>query len=346
VTSATHSAQGSGIRGPSSSLSLSGVEVTGNFGGVEGGGVSVVFGASGSIEDSTIADNAATGDGGGLFVEEVGDLSVVRTLITGNTALEQGGGAYLAGIGARAFDSVVLADDFAGEAGGGLVVSEGCSNTLRQVTIVWNEASGEGGALAVTAAECSGSPVAVALTNAIVAWNEAGGSADEVWRSGSGDASVAGSASWPPLGGAFGVSFPGPAASQNGWTDPGFQTFSPALDLEQWDLHLGVSSSLSDVGTTTAGTNPGATTADVGAYGGPQSDDPAWYGWYADTDADALADGWEAAHLVDDPAGDEDGDGCLNDDEYVAGTSPRLADTDGDGSLDGADADPLDPSAG
>ncbi len=49
---------------------------------------------------------------------------------------------------------------------------------------------------------------------------------------------------------------------------------------------------------------------------------------------------------LDDPAGDGDGDHLSNFDEYLAATDPTLADSDGDGTPDGFDPDPLDPAIG
>ncbi|MBM4341898.1 MAG: hypothetical protein FJ100_00775 [Deltaproteobacteria bacterium] len=57
----------------------------------------------------------------------------------------------------------------------------------------------------------------------------------------------------------------------------------------------------------------------------------------ADADADGLQDGWEVSYfgnLGQGPAGDPDGDGLNNGDEFDAGTDPTLKDTDGDGLLD------------
>jgi hypothetical protein len=45
----------------------------------------------------------------------------------------------------------------------------------------------------------------------------------------------------------------------------------------------------------------------------------------ADTNADGLPDGWEAAYGVSDPNADSDGDGQTNGEEYLAGTNPTNA---------------------
>lgn len=60
-----------------------------------------------------------------------------------------------------------------------------------------------------------------------------------------------------------------------------------------------------------------------------------------DTDTDGLPDWWEIDYFGDtiseDEAGDSDGDGVTNADEYANGTDPTEADTDGDGLVDGSD---------
>ncbi|MEX1033839.1 MAG: M4 family metallopeptidase, partial [Cellvibrionaceae bacterium] len=59
----------------------------------------------------------------------------------------------------------------------------------------------------------------------------------------------------------------------------------------------------------------------------------------ADSDQDGMPDGWEVDMLLDplsdDSAGDADEDGLVNIDEYLAGTSAAIADSDGDGLTDG-----------
>lgn len=53
-----------------------------------------------------------------------------------------------------------------------------------------------------------------------------------------------------------------------------------------------------------------------------------------DVDNDGMEDGWEVTHSLSDPAGDPDGDGLTNVEEYLAGTLPNVADSDGDGAND------------
>ena len=73
-----------------------------------------------------------------------------------------------------------------------------------------------------------------------------------------------------------------------------------------------------------------------------------------DTDADGLKDGWEVSHAFNphdssDAAGDKDGDGLTNLQEYQWGANPTNSDTDGDGALDGdeknGNTNPKDPKS-
>jgi uncharacterized protein (DUF1800 family) len=72
----------------------------------------------------------------------------------------------------------------------------------------------------------------------------------------------------------------------------------------------------------------------------------AQYSGIRDTDDDGMADFWEIANGFD-PAqsmaglGDEDLDGLRNVDEYLAGTNPRMSDTDEDGIPDGVERSEL-----
>lgn len=136
--------------------------------------------------------------------------------------------------------------------------------------------------------------------------------------------------------------------STNIAVDPGFMRYGPALAALDWDLHLHPSSLAIDAGDPIV-LDPDGSTADVGAYGGPD----AAFGYYADVDADGLYDGWETLHglnlSADDSALDGDGDGLTTGREFDLGTWPDRADSDGDGVEDGAEVsngtDPLDLSS-
>ncbi|TPH18384.1 Kelch repeat-containing protein, partial [Litorilituus lipolyticus] len=70
-----------------------------------------------------------------------------------------------------------------------------------------------------------------------------------------------------------------------------------------------------------------------------------------DTDGDGMTNTFENEHGLNaynasDAALDSDNDGLTNLEEYQAGTDPHNNDTDGDGTVDGEDEDPLDASVG
>ncbi len=73
------------------------------------------------------------------------------------------------------------------------------------------------------------------------------------------------------------------------------------------------------------------------------------YELHMDADSDGMHDRWEDAYGFDntdpsDAASDADSDGLSNLDEFLQQASPLIADSDGDGALDGADAFPIDAS--
>jgi predicted outer membrane repeat protein len=136
-------------------------------------------------------------------------------------------------------------------------------------------------------------------------------------------------------------------AEATGWSatntsgDPLLQTFNKNLPSEQWDLHPLPGGSARNQGNP-GFTNTDGSRSDIGAKGGAIGDGF----WYDDDDGDGLLDGWELQHFgsytAKDGNGDSDADGRVDLDEFLMGSDPNLADTDGDGVDDGADSDALD----
>lgn len=97
------------------------------------------------------------------------------------------------------------------------------------------------------------------------------------------------------------------------------------------------------------GTDPNDADTDGDGLDDGTDPDPLVAGAADDSDGDGLNDTWEREHfttlLAQNGTGDPDGDGLNNTQELALGTDPNEADTDGDGLDDGADPEPLEPSA-
>lgn len=180
------------------SLSLTGVEVSGNIAtaGFNAGGISVGAGSI-AVTGSTIRDNTAAESGGGLTTGRFVSLTVTGSVLSGNTASGQDGGAIHANsrLAAVIRSSEISGNSAAANGGGIATGGEGSPLTIENSTISGNSAGSSGGGIAFgagtghvlhhatisgnTAAASSGlsSPNSGTITakNTIVAGNSAAG---------------------------------------------------------------------------------------------------------------------------------------------------------------------------
>jgi hypothetical protein len=303
-----------------------------------GAGIAVDAGTL-HLVDSKVTSNAGEGDGGGVYVGPLGTLDALRVDFRDNGAISDGGGIYVAGDGTGTGTATVRACVFAANRagtsgisgyGGAIAARSGGDVTVAQSTFEANTAGLHGEAIAADSD--------LAVTGSLFAdqavWNEV------IYSSSLVPATLDHLGFWRITG----------PDTNRGWLadalrgDPRF--LDATGDPVGWDLHLLPGSAAIDAGDP-AVRDPDGTTADLGAYGGP--DAPADFAWTTadDSDADGLPDGWELAHgsnrWVADAGADADGDGLDAAAEYAADLDPMDDDSDHDGVSDAADGDPHDP---
>ncbi len=169
-----------GVNADGATVSITGTEIDGNYGGYSGGGVRLSDVTGALISGATITGNTA-GDGGGVAWGVFGDGGIYETtgvirdsIIDGNTAPYSGGGvAQLAGELRieRTTISNNIADRGNGYAVGGGITNLGGDLTIAQSTLAGNTAEAVGGGLYVT--EAIGNGVTV-VTNTTISGNRAG----------------------------------------------------------------------------------------------------------------------------------------------------------------------------
>lgn len=117
-------------------------------------------GASGTIEHTLVHDNRAMDSGGGLFMSGLGTVSVRNTTISGNSTTNQGGGIYLGG-STVVLNNVTMTDNTADQDanatgnGGGIHRDTG-TITLRNTIVAGNH---DGSPSGPVFPDCSGTVV-------------------------------------------------------------------------------------------------------------------------------------------------------------------------------------------
>ncbi|NEO85354.1 MAG: CHAT domain-containing protein [Spirulina sp. SIO3F2] len=152
-------------------ITLTNSMVSDNSAGDDGGGLNSNNGNI-VLMNSIVSGNLVAEDGGGIDINYLGDIFLTNSTVSGNSAAEYGGGIY-----SRAESIVVtnstISGNFAGLNGGG--INSGNAVTLRNATIAFNRANGDGGGVAVRGTHAN------QIVNTIIANNlDAGAQAPDI----------------------------------------------------------------------------------------------------------------------------------------------------------------------
>jgi predicted outer membrane repeat protein len=329
---------GGGVQvGGGSVLTLHNVHISDNFAVQHGGGIYAELGTV-NADRLSLENNWAGLSGGGLFGERI-ELQFRRSLVLGNRAEEGGGGFYVWSSESRRWDTTnsLFAYNSAPE---GSAITQYGHNTDHYVinnTFVDNHTDESGtGVYRLLSGEA-------VLINNLFAYN----SADPLMAAGNGTLFPISNGLWGNTGSVFEGTQPNGGGVQD-QPDPLVWVNDANPNNDVWLLRP--SSPMIDAGIPDVFDSDGSI-ADIGYAGGPEALLTSRL-TLLDGDADQMSDGWEILYGLDrdfdDSAGDLDGDGLTNGEEYAAGTRPDIADTDNDGISDAAEfsdgTNPVDPS--
>ncbi|MBX3439606.1 MAG: hypothetical protein KF861_19110, partial [Planctomycetaceae bacterium] len=172
----------------SSTVSVSGLAITGGAADALGGGGLANFGGDVTLNEVRVSgNNANSGAGGGIVfapdftaLNSPGSLTIVNSLIDSNSALRGGGISIEDGAGtAQLINSTVSLNVATTDGGGIFYYQDGTSLTIRNATITGNRVTPDnspaqtGGGLYIESFPGAGDPLPV-LHNTIVAGNSAG----------------------------------------------------------------------------------------------------------------------------------------------------------------------------
>lgn len=170
------------LSGASSSLTVSGGEITGNT--AINGGAIYVANAKGqlSLTGGTLSRNAASASGGAVFLNGAA-MTLSGSSVEGNSAGEYGGGVHLTGSGASLVmtDGSITGNSTAKYRGGGVNAGGNTSFTMSGGTISGNTAQTQGGGV------CVQNNAAMTMTGGTITGNTAvsGGSGIDLHGAGS-----------------------------------------------------------------------------------------------------------------------------------------------------------------
>jgi CSLREA domain-containing protein len=115
ITGGNTNGSGGGLSTIAGNLTMTGVQISGNYAAIGGGGLYVAGGGSLTLAQSAVTGNSSDGSGGGLLVQ--GTATLANVTISGNTA---GSGGGIVGLGVATLTNVTVANNHATGSGGGL----------------------------------------------------------------------------------------------------------------------------------------------------------------------------------------------------------------------------------
>ncbi|MEK7993179.1 MAG: right-handed parallel beta-helix repeat-containing protein, partial [Planctomycetota bacterium] len=334
---------GGGVDLQANAATITNCAISGNLAHDNGGGI--LMGCA-TVTVCTVANNQSFDHGGGIYVKDASSALITGCVISNNYAVDGGGigfntasngvvvrnsylymnHAYQDGGGMRCkiagpvIENCIVTLNEANLDGGGIECCYTSAPIIRSCSMIENAAHRYGGGIAVTAES------AVSITNCILWTNSAASGGAQSYH----DWSSTFAASWSVV---QDWTLGGDGMSSN---DPCLVPISCRLTTNSiWCIDHGISNAVLADWEGEAGWNhSGVTNVWTNWFGDIGADE------FVDANSNGMADAWEIQEFgsTTNPPGaaaaDWDSDGLANLQEYELGTSPLLADTDGDGLTD------------
>jgi len=284
--------------GSEATLQATDLVLESNRAGGSGGGLRTESENATTIDGFIVSNNAADGGTGGGVMMSYGSATLSNLHITGNSA------RYAAGLcvsdGAVTINGALFADNHATSAGGALYIARGSSLLGQRMVVTQNSAGTTGAGMHVISSTGYGAKtVTLSLDHAVFLDNQATDEGGGLYMAAETDATLSLVLTHSILAGnsassggalfatgdvtfsaAYGDFYDNGTTPFDGPSDPTDSDGNLAVDPDwldvsssswaDWDLHLATTSPLIGAGDPTS-TDPDGSTADMGAYGGPDA---------------------------------------------------------------------------